>query len=97
METPIETTAAPSVEVPRLVSPAKLGTEDWHRAELERLKARGVCYIWAGAVKHSRYLAETLRFGENAGIFTMRRVELSTERGWEISWANTDSQAKSVY
>lgn len=90
METNIENTAAPSVEVPRLVSPLRHGTESEHRATLARAKAAGVKYVWSGDVRRNQYLAENLRFAEESGLLTTEWVESDQESGWKLKWANAE-------
>lgn len=88
MSTQNETATA--VDQQRLVSPLTHGTEAEHRATLGRAKAGGLTYVWSGDVRRNQYLAENLRFGEEAGILTTKWVESEQESGWEISWANSE-------
>lgn len=84
---------AGAVAQEQLVSPLEHGTEAEHRATLARAKAGGLTYVGSGDVRRNRYLAENLRFGEEAGIRTTKWVESDQESGWEISWANVKNQA----
>lgn len=91
-ETP-QTENVPAVVQPPLVHPLEHGTEAEHRATLKRAKDGGLSYIWSGDVRRNRYLAENLRFGEEAGILTTKWVESDQESGWEISWVNVAGEA----
>lgn len=68
------------------ITPLEYGTEEEHRATLQRAKENGVSYVWSGDVRRNRYLAENICFGEEAGILTTEYVEQSQESGWNIKW-----------
>lgn len=71
------------------------GTEEEHRATLERAKAAGLSYIWSGDIRRNAYPRENLRFGGESGILSTKWVESDQESGWEISWANSSGDSRS--
>jgi len=79
---------APAVDLPRLVSLLEYGTEEEHRATLNRAKEGELSYVWSGDIRRNAYLRENLRFGEEAGILTTKWIESDQESGWKISWAD---------
>ena len=61
------------------------GTEEEHRATLERAKKAGVDYVWSGQLR-SDYLRENLRFGCENKLLTAKWIEREQESGWNITW-----------
>ena len=64
----------------------KHGTEEEHRATLERAKKNGLSYIWSGTVRRNEYFAENLKFGIHHKIIKATPVEFAQESGWNIEW-----------
>lgn len=68
------------------MSQLKYGTEEEHRATLDRARENGVTYVWSGDIRRNPYLAENLQFGVDNKIITTTFVENDQESGWEITW-----------
>ena len=83
----------PQVGQQRMVSQLRHGTEEEHRATLKRAKAAGISYVWSGDVRRNQYIAENLRFAQEAGILSTEWVESDQESGWKLKWANDPSSA----
>lgn len=64
------------------------GTEQEHRATLQRAKDNGITYVWSGDLRRNQYLAENLAFGEKAGILKTEFTEdyEAQESGFNIKW-----------
>ena len=73
-----------NIKKPKMV--LKHGTEEEHRATLQRAKANGVEYIWSGDIRRNKYLAENFNFGIQEGIFEATEAEDTQETGWWIKW-----------
>jgi hypothetical protein len=75
------------VDVQRIVSLLRHGTEEEHRATLKRAKENGVSYVWSGDLRNP-YLLESLRFGQDAGLIEAEFVEYyeAQESGYRIKY-----------
>ena len=62
------------------------GTEEEHRATLQRARDAGITYIWSGDVRRNPYLAENLQFGIDNKIVKATWVEGDQESGWNLKW-----------
>lgn len=81
------------VDLPRIVSLLRHGTEEEHRATLKRAKENGVSYVWSGDLRNS-YLLENLRFGQDAGLIEVKFVEYyeAQESGYYIKYLEANDQ-----
>lgn len=75
------------VDLPRIVSLLRHGTEEEHLATLKRAKENGVSYVWSGNLRNP-YLLENLRFGQDAGLIEVEFMEYyeAQESGYRIKY-----------
>lgn len=80
------------VDLPRIVSLLRHGTEEEHRATLKRAKENDISYVWSGDLRNP-YLLENLRFGQDVGLIEVEFVEYyeAQESGYRIKYLEANS------